>query len=283
MPGIVFRGEPPVPHEGMMRNVRHAHGLGLPRAVQQPEHYRPLAVVGGGPSISEHLAELKAWPGDVWAINGACGFLRKAGIDSVMVACDPHEIVAKWAAGVKRAMLCSRCDPAAFEVLKDAEVTVFDLAQDDPEGIVCGSSTATGCFHLGVRLGYRRIVFFGCESSYPKGSTHAYQHEAREHELAVECGGVEYRTAPDYYEQAKELAAILRKFPMYFSEKSGGLLRAMVEHEKHDITKVSPRLLASLTPDNEESARLQREALREHLQLDADPPEWHEAWRKVAA
>ena len=120
---MTFTGEPPVAHEEILRNIAHARGLGLPEPVEVASHDRSLAVVGGGPSIKDFLDEIRAHD-EIWAINGACSYLRSQGIESVFFALDPHPIVTKWAEGAKQALLVERCDPSTFEVLKDADVKV---------------------------------------------------------------------------------------------------------------------------------------------------------------
>jgi hypothetical protein len=256
VPKIVFSGGPPVTHEDILRNIAHAKTLGLPYVQKVPPHDRVLAVVGGGPSINEHVDEIRSFT-DVWAINGASQWLRERGIENTFIAVDPHHIVAKWAPGAKKAILCTRIDPSVFEILEDADVRLFSLMQDTEDGgIQCFSSTASLAFDLGTDLGYRKAVFFGCEGSFPgnvsgdnrEDFTHAYPEpsEKREERMVVECGGVEYLTAPDFYVQSDEISKMVRMFPQHFSERSGGLLRAMIENDDHDIVKVSRAMMSGL-------------------------------------
>lgn len=185
---------------------------------------------------------------EVWAINGACGLLRGHGIDSYLFAIDPAPIVAKWAVGASKAILCNRSDPEVFEVLKGADIRVYGLHNDDPEDVIyTGSSTATAAFHLGVESGFKEIDFFGCESSF-EDKTHAYQDEKREHLLWIECGGKEYKTAPDFYVQAQEMSNVIRTFPAHFRHFGGGLLQALIDSPEHDVTHASRALMATLTP-----------------------------------
>lgn len=245
---INFTGEPPVSHEDMLKHRQLAIARGLPFVKDAPIHDRPLAVVGGGPSIQKSVAELLRFDGEIWAINGACRWLRDQGIESTFFSVDPHPIVASWVPGAKKALLVSRSDPSVFDALEGADVQIFDSINDDPKGIVGGSSTATVAFVLGWNLGFRKIVFYGCDGSYANGASHAYMDEKREDLLLVECGGKEYLTAPDFYVQSQELSAIIKKAPKHFSEKSGGLLRALVENDSHDVTKASRALCKHMTP-----------------------------------
>jgi len=246
---IEFTGEPPVEADVIYRNVGHTHQLGLPFLRQEATHDRPLAVVGGGPSILGEIEALRAWPGNILAINGVCGWLRERDIPSAFFSVDPHPIVAQWAQGANAAILCSRCDPAVFEALRHAVVGIFDLARDNPEhsGIISGTSSATTALHIACLGGYQSITFFGCESSYTE-ATHAYLDEQRAEWMRVACGGEIYLTAPDFYVQAVELAPIIRQASPKIAERSGGLLRALIEQsDEHDIVEISEALAAKMT------------------------------------
>lgn len=247
MARISFVGTVPVEHEQIVRNMDYCKSLNLPQAEMGcNKRDGRLAVVGGGPSVLQHLDAIRECS-EVWAINGACGLLRGHGIDSWLFAVDPHPIVAKWAVGASKALLCNRVDPSVFDVLKGAEVKVYEIRADNPDGVYTGGSTATVAFHLGVEAGFTHIDFFGCESSF-EDKTHAYQDEKREHLLWVECGGKEYKTAPDFYIQAEEMSNVIRVFPSHFRHFGGGLLQAMIDNKEHDITHASRALMESLTP-----------------------------------
>lgn len=236
---IDWSGGPPVTPEDIEAQVLHAKTLALPSVIVRdlkdtPGNGRKLAVVGGGPSIADHKQELQAWDGDVWAINGAYHWCVARGIDATFIACDPHIIVAQWAKKVKKALVTTRCHGEVFKELSlnKAEVRVFDV--EGSNAIMRGSSTATASFHLALLEGHRHVTYFGCESSYAPGVSHAYMHEVRTEELIVDVGGENYHTAPDFFIQALEMANVMRLSDNNgpdrgFYEKSGGLLRAFIQ------------------------------------------------------
>ena len=244
MPKINFVGSLTVPHEYLMASRESSRKRGFQRVEQQEVREGRLAVVGGGPSLLQHLDKIRECS-EVWGINGACGFLRSHGIESTLFSMDPDPIVVKWVSGATKALLCDRVCPEAFEALGDSSIRVFELLQDSPEGIYTGSSTASGAFSLGVKLGWAYIDFFGCESSF-ESSSHAYQDEEREELIWVEVDGVEYKTAPDFYLQAMEMSQIIRHFPKHYRHFGGGLLQALIDHPEHDIPHVSPAMKARL-------------------------------------
>jgi hypothetical protein len=246
---IAFHGVIPVSHEDLMKQVDHAKSLGYPEVRWQEAHDRRLAVVGGGPSIVDQLDEIRGFT-DIWAINGACGFLASHGIESTLVTLDPCDFLAPRVAGAKRALLATRCHPDVFKVLQGADITVFDAVNDTENGVWASCSSVTAVFHLGAMLGYRKTVFYGCEGSFSERS-HAYMDEAelQEFRFIVECGGEHYLTAPDLYMLTKQMAFFFRRsINDSFTERCGGLLRALIANEQHDIVQVSPALQASLRP-----------------------------------
>jgi hypothetical protein len=249
MPQITFIGELAIDHAKLLSNVAHARSLGLPYFREAETHGRRLAVVGGGPSIVDHLDEIREHS-DIWAINGACGFLREHGIHSKAFSLDPFPLVAPRVAGATEALLCTRCDPSVFETLKGADIHLFDVMHEDPGGIWASCSTVLATFHLATLQGYRQTVFYGCEGSYSE-RTHAYMDEAdlQDYRFVVDCGGKRFLTAPDLYMQTCQMAQLMRRvINDSFTERCGGMLRAMVACEEHDIVAVSPALAAGLEP-----------------------------------
>lgn len=235
-----FAGVAQISGEEISANIAYSTSLGIPLIQDETGHGRKLAVVGGGPSIAEHLDEIKEFP-EIWAINGTHTFLRERGIESTMITVDAGEELGQMALGAKKAIVATRCNKSVFDSLKGAEVRLFHLFQDGKNGVMGGSSTATCAFHLAVNLGYRDVTIFGCESSFAK-TTHAYRDEKRKHLMLVKCNGGEYLTSPDFYIQAQELAQVIKMFSRYFRQVGGGLLGAMVENDDHDVTKMSRAL-----------------------------------------
>jgi hypothetical protein len=246
---IEFVGLSPLPDDELMKNVRHARGLGYPQIQEVQEHGRRLAVVGGGPSIVDRLDEIREFT-DIWAINGACRFLREHGIDSTLLTIDPVDFLAPRVSGASKALLGTRCHPDTFRVLEGADIRVFDVNTDSEDGLWASCSTVTVAFPLAVKLGYRKLVFFGCEGSYSE-RTHAYMDEAelQDYRFDVVCGGKRFTTAPDLYLLTQQMAALIRmSVHDSFTERSGGLLSALIADPEHDIVEVSPLLQQSLKP-----------------------------------
>lgn len=245
---LTIGGELPITVDKLLSNIATSKRLGLPTYRDaKPHPSRKLAVVGGGPSIHEYVDELRAFDGEVWAINGALGWCRDHGIPATLISADPHPIVLQWAKGAKRAFLESGCDPTVFDLLRDAEVYLYD-SDTTQGGIASPHCTVMGIPHMACRIGFRGVRLYGCESSYPPKTSHAYMDEGRTQELIITCGGHDYLTAPDFYVQAVALAKYIRDVPEFISEGSGGLLRALVADPEFHIKWISDDLARSLTP-----------------------------------
>lgn len=221
-----------------LRNIEHAKRY--PRPVRG-EHDHPVAVCGGGPSLADHLHELRHWPGDIWAINHTADWLLDRGIDCTLFAVDP---LIKSSTAAKR-LLAASCDPELFT----AQAECFDLIETDPEGVPGGSTAAGRTPGLALRLGYPGVVFYGCESSF-KDRDHVDRDEALKEALIVRANGRDFKTYPEFMMQAETLSDVIRLAPEVFVSKSGGLLDAMVADQEWEVVAVSDAMKASLIAMN---------------------------------
>lgn len=223
---IVLKGCLAVPEEQIQRNISFSKSLNLPKVHFPPYHHdQKIAVVGGGRSILSKWDEIRKFD-HVLAINNTRNTLLNYGIDATFLSVDPLPVIAEFAKGARKAIVATRCDPSVFEALKGAQIRVFDTPGDVPI-LTCTASIA---IPLVMKMGFRQVCFFGCESSY-SGTSHLDRHEDRE-VIKVRADGKDYITAGDYFMQAQELSAAIRANPGVVTEKSGGLLRAMVRDPK---------------------------------------------------
>jgi hypothetical protein len=210
--------------------------LGVPRVGASGPAATPLAVVGGSPGLECHLAALRAFDGEIWAINGTWRWLRDRGIDATFYTIDPHPNVVGMAEGVERAILADTCGPALFEALAGASV---ELAELGIGGMPHGCATASTAPMIAAARGHTHVTFYGVDCSFT-GQTHADRDdEAEKGRIRVEIGGEPYMTRPDLLMQAEELAELARALPGYITVVGYGLLPALIAHGDYDITHVS--------------------------------------------
>lgn len=218
-----------------------------PRIVPSSRLGRRVAVVGGGTSLAQNLDELRAFDGDILAVNHTALWLAQQGIACTALAVDSaldnlakHDLI-------DGALLGSCCNPKLFDLMP---AQCFDLSEDHPGGIIGGTTTAARAPALAIRLGYRQVLFYGCDSSFGAQS-HVDRDWQPLEQLIIQAGGQHYTTTPDYYLQAQDLAALIRLMPQIFICRSGGLLAAMIEHpDSWEVIAVSDAIKSAVDAVN---------------------------------
>lgn len=215
----------------------------VPRHGSRPG--RRLAVVGAGPLVVHDLEELRAWDGDIWAINSAARWLHENGVDCTLVTIDPLDMPGEFP--MARALIATCCHPHLFAKLAHAEVTTFDLAETAPHGIQGGCTTALRSASLAFHLGYLDVSFFGCEGSYEGERDHIDYHNGEAEELVIRADGRDYKIETGLLVQCTDFAKLFGTFSAVFKNRSGGLLKAIMEHpDTWEVVAVSAAMKAHL-------------------------------------
>lgn len=231
---IVFRSEPCVPVEEMRRNAEHTKTLGLP-SVEYAGH---VALVGGGPSLADHLDELRAWEGPIWAINGTWQWLKDRGVKATFFTVDPKPQAWLKLERGESALVATVGSAELFASLAGGNVRTFNLGFDD---VHTGVTSATAAPHLAVKMGHRSITFFGCDSSFGDYETHVYPSDVPSDLFLVQASGNEFATKPEFVMQAEDLARLCRELPVFHRNRSGGLMAALIENPEWDVVGVKER------------------------------------------
>lgn len=204
---------------------------------------KPLAVVGGAPSVVHDLDELRTWEGDVWGINNTAQWLNENGVNATMFSVDPTPFTCK----APRAVLATVCDPMLFGQFADVEC--FDMSEVRADGIQGGAFSSTRAPAVALQMGYVDVSFFGCDGSF-EDRDHVDCHLNDPEQLIVRAGGSDYRTLPSYLVQCEELANIFL-FDNVFRNRSRGLLRAFIENrDTWEVVGVSAAMKDSLEAVN---------------------------------
>lgn len=242
MAKILWSSEPTVSEGDRLANSKVLEALGLPKHAGAGR----LAVVGGGPSIRDHVDDIRSFE-TVWAVNGAINWCEDQGINAWFYTADAAPWPDNWTydlTRVRKAVLTPDVSPSLIEHLRlrGAAITLTGPLQSGP-------TSANASDWLSIDAGYTQVVYFGCEGSFAEDKrTHAFESFPIPDWQIVEVGGEYYRTKAEFVSQSIMLANVIREFPTVFSEKSGGLLRAMVEHgPDYDVVMVSNSLYAKLT------------------------------------
>lgn len=230
----VFHSEPCVPVEEMRRNAEHTKTLGLP-SVEYAGH---VAVVGGGPSLADHLDELRAWEGPIWAINATWLWLKERGVKATFFTVDPKpQAWLKLAPGESAIVATVGC-AELFASLAGGYVRTFTMGRDE---VVSGVTSATAAPHLAIRMGHASVTFFGCDSSFKGYESHVYPMDLPDDLMVVEVGDRGFATKPEFIMQAEDLAGLCRELPAVCRNRSGGLMAALIENPEWDVVGVKER------------------------------------------
>lgn len=237
---------------GLEVNVNSALARGLRICGIVPEHDRKLAIVGSGPSLRDYLDELRGWPGEIWAINGAYHYLIGQGIvPHGFVGLDPLPGLAEY---VKDGhpdttfYLASNCDPDTFDAVRPEQVMIWHSARDAikvPRGqmIVCGgTSSITRAPFLAHMLGYRDMTIYGADSSFEHGrycypdGTYGCDSQARINKIAV--GDEVFLSEVCLIKQVAQFGDIAKRYKEILRFRCGGLLDAYLRSPTYDDSTI---------------------------------------------
>lgn len=239
---IQFSAPGCIPLETVLENARRSGTLGLPHVVGRGR----LVLVGGGPSVRNHLATLRAWDGEIWGINGVASWLVNEGVRNVTF-CTLHPGIQAISPLIRRCVLGDECSPEQFAALSDRDVLLMTDVLPNGSRVPRGPSTVTGVAIAMVPTthwpSFEDITFFGCECSYGQTS-HLYDvyQSPNEAWVVVQANGETFRTKTEFLMQAQVLSELIHKFPTY-QEQSGGLLRALVQDHEYEVIDAAPWLL----------------------------------------
>lgn len=210
-----------------------------------------LAIVGSAPSAIDYVDELRSWPGEIWAVNGAYRFLMSHGVNAnAFIGLDPlpglKEYVEKRHP-MTAFLMSSVCDPSVFDELKDADVWLWHSRgaiepnpyPDNSVFVSGGTTCLTRAPFLAHMLGWRDITVFGADSSYDEGP-YCYKHgtfkeDTTQDRIEVECNGQVFVTELLLLKQASVFGVMQTMFNGLLKFKCRGLLKAFLDSPMHEL------------------------------------------------
>lgn len=244
-----------VEDEGLRRNVAATLARGLPSVQPGPAKPGRLAIVGSGPSVREHLAEIDDGFDTVWAINGAfCWLIENGIVPSGFVCLDPDKDLESLLPQVPNPgpiyYLAAICDSSLFEhvLCAGGDVRVWFSYQHRAFNSECypvgtplikgGTTCLTRAPFLAHALGWRDMTIFGGDSSFDNG-THCYE-EGRFGSVPstvklVRVGDKVFETNTQMMHQVANFIGFLPLFGDMLKFRVGGLLGAMLDAPTVDI------------------------------------------------
>lgn len=216
------------PTETMMLQAEQNLRRGLPLFVEQKPNHGEALIVGGGPSLDETLPALRRHRdrgGIVFALNGAHDWLIERGIvPDFHVMLDAR---AENADFVRKPhsrctyLIAAQCNPAVFDALLEQNVITWCSCLETPEQeqalaakfsnlpmmmIGGGATVGLKTMNLAYLWGFRRMRFFGFDSSYRCEANHAYAQPLNDGEsrMTIHAAGRDFICAPWMAKQATE-------------------------------------------------------------------------------
>lgn len=199
---------------------------------------RTCVIVGGAPSMKNHVADIRWWARQkkarIVSVNNAWRFLVENGVTpDVHVMLDARPENAEFLRGAPKSMrvlLASQCHPDVFDVAAEQGLEVvlwhngYDKGNEKLQEILSpwwdrgpnqrpcilvpgGSTVGLRTLWLAAYSGFRTIHLYGIDSSYTSsGAHHAYAQPLNDGEtiLDVVRGEKAYRCAPWMVRQAHE-------------------------------------------------------------------------------
>lgn len=194
------------------------------------KHKGQAVIVGGGPSLKNHLNDLR-WRKEqghtIFSTNGTHDYLIENGIiPDYQVLLDARKenvkFVQRPVAGVKY-LVASQCDQSIFDALNGYDVTVFHNSTpgaeillkgyDKPTHLIGGGTTVViKSMVIAELMGYQTIHLYGVDSCYMDGEHHSYPQTQNDNERVVDvlyedrmfkCAGWMAQQGQDFIEFAQ--------------------------------------------------------------------------------
>ena len=150
---------------------------GLPELAPAPcSHDGSFVIVGSGPSLPDHIEDLKREQlagRPLCAIKGSHDLLIDHGITpNLFVSVEPRKRPLKHLSENTIYLLASRCSPDLFDQLKDYKVLIWHAWSEEAEcdefkgqfAIGGGSTSGIRAIFVGYVLGFRKFILYGMDS-----------------------------------------------------------------------------------------------------------------------
>lgn len=199
------------PDADLERNVRANTARDLDWVFTKEPHETPAIMVGGGPSMRDHLGtiqELGRSGGDIFAMNGAANFLyrNKTPIDYQVIADAKPETAQLVCQEECTHLFASQVHPDTMNSV--SRPVVWHLAINNLEDwfpkerrkkggytlIGGGAAVGNSALCLAYSMGYREFHLFGYDSCHRDGQSHAYSQPMNMYDplTEVEWAGKKY-------------------------------------------------------------------------------------------
>lgn len=184
--------------EKLIENIKKTRKLGLPSAFSRNDWRvnKPIAIVGGAPSLKDTIHKLEEYQNVVVCGSAHDHVIRNGGgTVTHCVICDPDPIMGNYLTQADPSIkyyVASQCDKSIFDHLRrcSCDVFVWDAAGENFDNSVFGDTKSLcggGCtvltraMFLALAFGYNTLHLFGADSCLKDDYTHhAYKFSTEE-------------------------------------------------------------------------------------------------------
>lgn len=201
-----------------------------------------VMILGGGPSLENHLEQIKEMRADgvkLITLNGAYNWALEHGLTpSAQIMVDARPFNARFVKPVVdgcKYLVASQCDPSVLEGLPHERTflwhTTADMVRDLLDdrypawyGVPGGSTVLLRAIPLMRMLGYTKFHLFGCDSCIMEDKHHAFSQVENDNDPAmpVIVGGRTFKCTPWMASQAQEFVSLVQYLGDGFEIKTYG-------------------------------------------------------------
>ena len=247
------------PDEELENNIRINSAKDLKWLKAEPEHDGIAVMIGGGPSINEHIDDIKYIVdngGTVFAMNAASQWCKRNGINvDYQCIVDAKEETEQLVDSCAKAHLfASQCNSKTIDSVQDPilwHLEIGDVEDYFPEDkakrggyVLVGGGTAVGNTSLCVAyaMGYRKFHIFGYDSCHKDNMSHAYDQPMNKFipTVEVEWAGKSFKSSVAMKAQAEKFqltAHALKEHNCDIDVYGDGLLQTMYTTDYSDLSE----------------------------------------------
>ena len=227
-----IRGELNVPVEVLKNHVATGLSYGFHDIVPHPTNDVEVMLVGGGPSLAEHIGTIKRLRQEgvkLITMNNAYRYCIDHGLlPSALVMVDSRDFNARFVDPIIptcKYFIASQCHPSVFDKVPKEQTYIWhtsaeeikDLLQDHYKDkqwyhVPGGSTVLLRAIPLFRMLGFKRFHIFGCDSCLEDGKHHAYEQAENDGHpvLSVKVGDKIFQCHPWMLSQAREFIDLIK-------------------------------------------------------------------------
>jgi SAM-dependent methyltransferase len=219
--------------EMILDNIRTNCAGGWQQLIPHPEQDTEVMILGGGPSLNDHLDEIRAKRAEgvkLITLNGTYNWCLDNGlVPSATVIVDAREFNKRFTKPVVdecKYLIASQCHPAVLEGLPADRTYLWHVMGDLTESsavkdsypqcwpVPGGSTVLLRAIPLLRQLGYHRFHLFGMDSCLTDGAHHAYAQVENDDRAVIPImvtGGRTFYCHPWMAAQAREWITMIQK------------------------------------------------------------------------